>query len=334
MGRVIFLFIASLFFCCCKPKVKQDISFYYWKSSFSLKEIEKAALQEQHCQTLYVKYFDVEKEDGEVKPVAILNFNDKLPSQKIVPVIYIKNEVFKDIDSAQTEKLVRNILSLIYQVNVSNHIKTDELQWDCDWTEKTKEPYFLFLRKVKKITHEKTSATIRLHQVKYKAVTGVPPVDKGVLMYYNMSDITGGAKNSIYDKKTANKYLNSLKSYPLPMAIAIPIFSWGIQSRDGKVVGLLNKMNEFHFDNDTNFKKEGPAQFILQQACFKEGYYFQQGDRVKIEFVNPEEVLQMAEDIKTNVSSPPEEIIFYDLDSLNLSRYDKSIFKEVLDRFK
>lgn len=331
---ITFSFIIAVFLCCCKPTAKQDVSFYYWKSTFSLKDPERSALSETKCQTLYVKYFDVVKENGQIKPVATIHFKDVLPEQRIVPVVFIKNEVFRDIDSAETERLAKNILSLIDQINFSNSIHVNELQWDCDWTESTKDQYFAFLRTIKKFFNDRVSATIRLHQIKYSHITGIPPVDKGVLMYYNMSDITSSSKNSIYDKRTANKYLNSLRDYPLQMDIALPIFTWGIHSRDRKVVGLLNKMNEAHFNNDTNFIKEGPNQFSLKHACFKEGYYFQGGDKVKIEYIKKEELLQMAEDIKPNLSSWPTEIIFYDLDSLNLSRYEKTIFKEVLDRFK
>jgi hypothetical protein len=330
--KIITYFITILSLAGCKPTAKQDIAFYYWRRTFLLSPGEDSALKNNNCKTLYLKYFDVVKKDGLIKPEAVIAINQTLPELKIVPVVFIKNEVFAETDQAQIEQLARKILSLIDQINFSNALKVHEIQWDCDWTEKTKDHYFLFLKCIKKIFRETISATIRLHQVKYKSLTGIPPVDKGILMYYNMNSVSGGEKNSIYEKNTSNKYLNSLRDYSLQLDIALPVFTWGIHSRDGKVVGLLNKMNESYFANDTNFTSTSKG-LSAKHACFKEGYYFREGDNIKVEAVMAEELLEMAEDIKTNLSSWPSEIIFYDLDSLNLSRYDKNIFKNVLDKF-
>jgi hypothetical protein len=334
MSKFISLISVLLLLSACQPKAEQNISFYYWKSIFSLNETELSCLKKNKCAKIYLKYFDVVKEGEQIKPIATLTFNNSIPQQSIVPVIFIKNDALKNIQPQEIEKLAKHVLSMVDQINFSNSITVSELQLDCDWTEKTKENYFAFLKKIKQIFRDTISSTIRLHQIKYKDITGIPPVDKGVLMYYNMNDITPGSKNSIYDKNTANKYLNTLRSYPLPLDIALPIFTWGIQSRDNKVVGLLNKINENELIVDSCFLFNGPFNFTAKHACFKSGYYFQQGDKIKIEYVKEEELLQIADDIKTNLSSWPPEIIFYDLDSLNLTRYDQSIFQKVLDRFK
>ena len=46
------------------------------------------------------------------------------------------------------------------------------------------------------------SATIRLHQVKYRADTGVPPVDRGMLMAYNLlPPDQAGERSSILDNR-------------------------------------------------------------------------------------------------------------------------------------
>lgn len=330
----LFCLLTAILFSCSKPAAKQDVAFYYWKSVFSIGPSELTALTDNNCKTLYVKYFDVVKEEGVAKPVAIINFHSPLPKQKIIPVIFIKHNVFTDTDSLETEQLARKTISLIEQINFSNSVSTDEIQLDCDWTEKTKQSYFTFLRRIKATFKNKISATIRLHQIKYSSRTGIPPVDKGLLMYYNMSEVTGGNKNSIYDKKTAHKYLSSLRNYPLQMDIALPIFTWGIQTRDNKVVSLLNKVFESDFVNDTHFVFQKPGAFSVRSACFKAGYYFQQGDIIKIEKVNQEDLLEIADDIKPNLSHWPDEIIFYDLDSLNLNHYEKNVFKKVLDRLK
>ncbi len=87
----------------------------------------------------------------------------------------------------------------INQINKSVSIKCRALQIDCDWTTKTAPKYFYFLQQIREKldAHEDggtfaslamLSATIRLHQVKYPEKSGMPPVDKGVLMFYNMGE--------------------------------------------------------------------------------------------------------------------------------------------------
>ena len=92
------------------------------------------------------------------------------------------------------------------------------------------------LEAFKKEYRYQLSATIRLHQVKYREETGVPPVDYGVLMYYNMGHISAMGANSIYDRSTALRYLGKLREYPLPLDIALPMFAWGVHSADGQVL--------------------------------------------------------------------------------------------------
>ena len=177
------------------------------------------------------------------------------------------------------------------------------------------------------------SATIRLHQIKYKIKTGVPPVNCGVLMFYNMDKISGDSSNSIYSKAIADKYISYLKTYPLPLNIALPIFTWGIQSRNGNVINLLNKMNYSTFNSDTNFSKQTNTIFKVKNYCFKGGYYFVKDDVVKIESVSNDQLIEIAENINDNLKIKPTELFFYDLDTINLNLYDKNIFKKIATTF-
>lgn len=292
-------------------------------------------MQDNEVKKLYVRYFDVDKEPGqpEAKPISPIVINDSINKFSIVPVIYIKKRVFENTDSNSLTTLAKNIISLITQINQSKQITNNEVQFDCDWTENTKEMYFSFLRIYRNISKQTLSATIRLHQVKYYQRTGVPPADYGVLMYYNMGEINAGNKNSVYDKAIAAKYNPSLANYPLVLDVALPIFAWGQQIRNGLVVGLLNKINESHFSNDSNFVFLNKNRLLVKRACFKAGYYFQEKDEVKLESITEEELAGMAKEINKYVKVPPHTIIFYDLDSINMTRYEKGIYKKVLDGF-
>lgn len=306
-----------LLFISCGRHSDRSISFYYWKTSFHLNDYEKQTLSRNGVNTLYVRYCDVDING----PVAPVSFDSTADGYNIVPVVFIKNRVFEKLDPGMLAK------------NVFNLIKARETQFDCDWTERTRENYFKFLQAYKALSKHRISCTIRLHQVKYPKRTGIPPVDYGVLMYYNMGNIDAGPQNSIYESSIAARYNSFIRDYPLTMDVALPVFSWGLKIRDGKVVELLNKIYFAHFENDSNFRLVRKNWFITVNACFKAGYYFAKDDMVKIENVPAASLLQMAEDVNRNSNKKLRNILFYDLDSTNLVQYEKDIFQKVLGRF-
>ena len=77
------------------------------------------------------------------------------------------------------------------------------------------------------------SATIRLHQVKYYKQAGIPPVDRGMLMFYNMGKLNAlTAENSIYNSNDAAGYIETVDDYPLKLDLALPAFSWAVHFRN------------------------------------------------------------------------------------------------------
>jgi hypothetical protein len=330
-GRL-FLLLVFLSLASCRH-ANPPLSFYYWKTQFSLGTVEKKVLQEHKVQQLYVRYFDIDfpPEATQPEPVSPIQLNNDIKSYAIVPVIYIKNRTFEKIDNTGVTNLAKNVFHLVSQINKSHQLQTREIQFDCDWTDGTKDKYFLFIQQYRALSKQIITATIRLHQVKYKERTGIPPVDRGVLMYYNMGTINTGDQNSIYDKSIASRYNAYMATYPLQLDIALPIFSWGYTIREGKVVQLLNKINVGHFKNDSNFIPAGPDRFLAKQACFKAGYYFKQQDMVKLEHVLEENLLDITSAINRYAGHRIQQVILYDLDSANIVQYDKTVFKKVLD---
>jgi len=163
---------------------------------------------------------------------------------------------------------------------------------------------------------------------------GVPPVDKVTLMCYNLiKPLDNDNKNSILDTKELEAYLKNTKKYPLHLDIALPVFSWSQQIRDGKVIKLLNKMNFSHFENDSNFTFIQADRVLVKHPCFHGGYYFQENDLVKIEQVTKKDLLEMADAIKNHSNHRIRNLIFYDLDKTNFVLYEKDIFRAVVRRF-
>lgn len=318
------LYFALSVLIACGQRPERKISFYYWQTAFHLSDVERQALNENNVQQLYVRYCDIDvrpgtNEPGVVSPLRIDTAID------VVPVIFIKNRVFENA----AEWLADSVFKFI-----SSYKRVHAMvQFDCDWTEGTKQAYFNFLKRYKELSGQKLSATIRLHQVKYPQRTGIPPVDHAVLMYYNMGKIDAGQQNSIYEKNTANRYNSYISSYPLEMDVALPIFSWALKINNGRVQQLLNKIYFSHFKNDSNFSAIGGNRFTTKNACFKAGYYFAKNDVIKIENIPSDKLLEMAGQLSDH-SKKINNIIFYDLDSSNLVQYEKDIFKKVLARIR
>jgi len=193
----------------------------------------------------------------------------------------------------------------------------------------SKNQYFEFLKEFKKQTNYDLSATIRLHQIKYFEKTGVPPVDHGVLMYYNMGTIAANDLNSIYDREVALQYISRLSDYPLALDIALPIFSWGVHSREGKIVNVIGGLRAGDFNAISSLKKIKTSTYIVEDEYLYEGRLLQKGDIIKIEEVSEKELLQIANDLTKYLNQKPKEIILYDLNEKNIKSYEKEIFKTI-----
>lgn len=319
------MLLVSLLVACSAKTEKIGTAFYFWRTTFSLTETEQQYLKDLDVKKLYIRYFDVGLQNNEAVPVAPVVFNQKPTGYNVVPVVYIKNEVFLQNDSA--DSLAVKVYNYIQQINKSADVSVNEIQFDCDWSLKSKQNYFQFIDQFKKL-HPNLSTTIRLHQIKYPKKTGIPSVKTGVLMYYNMGVINAGDDNSIYSQKTAKNYINSLQNYNLPLNIALPVFSWGVHVRSNQVTNLLGGLRVNDLTGD-QFEKISENRFkVLKDVVFK-GRYLAKDDEIKIEAISANQLKEMIHDIKKNSKHKPNEIIFYDLNENNLKAYEKEDFKIV-----
>ena len=334
MKKIILLGIVLCLFISCQQQEKPIISFYYWKTIFRLTPKEKNCLSSNNVQRLYIRYFDIDlvSKSENPYPRSPIRFEDVPKSFDVIPVVYIKNKVMLN-PKLNILDLAQKTNSYINQINKKNNINIQEIQIDCDWTLASKDNYLRFIEVFKKVSKKKLSATIRLHQIKYFKKTKIPNVDRGVLMYYNMGTIAPDSLNSIYDRNIANRYLSSLKNYPLPINIALPIYSWAIHIRNGKIIALRNKIITNNLKNNRSFVLTKNNWVKCKSTTFMGGVFYKENDLLKLETISENNLLEMASDLKENTSLNPEEIIFYDLDEFNLKNYEKDIFKKVIDCF-
>jgi hypothetical protein len=237
------LLLISLVIClsACHQKTK-SISFYFWRTTYAPDSTEINALKEYEVHTLYVHYFDVDWPDTDAtpQPVSPIRFDTMPTGYAVVPVIFFHNRVFDKLDSTSSKTLTEKVLSLVHRIDVSAHLEPTELQFDCDWTEHSRDNYFRFIRQYHTLSGLPLSSTIRLSQIKYSDKTGIPPVDHGILLFYNMGNTDTGAGNFNYDRAIAHRYTPSLRTYPLLLDLALPIFQ---HPRPNDLLDMVDDVN-------------------------------------------------------------------------------------------
>ena len=286
---------------------------------------------------------------------------------KVTPVVFIENDLFYKTDSAGIREmagLVKRALKihLVDLVFYKEHTwdnywsqlyftldvpqdNTDSLraiyeqfqknvvsyEFDCDWTEKTRDKYFYFLKNIRDSLQHPTEATLRLHQYKYRDKAGIPPVNAVNLMCYNMGDFKKPQEaNSIFRKETLKEYMAGQEKYPLTMNVAFPAFSWIVVFRNNKFYKLIPEVDvteNVFVKNETccGLKKLGPNQFLVQSELRYSWSEepLQAGDLVRIEKVDAKELAEaynyLADDLELSI---PEFIIFDLSNTPNLKNFD------------
>ena len=323
--------ICLLLLCSCNQKQRREgkdtaRAFYYWKSVFKLTDYEKKAVDSLHVSALYLKFFDVDWNEvtNQPNPAAQIRVIDSnyLRQKDIIPVVFITNECILKIDPIQSVQLAEKIYKLINDICVINKLsKIREIQIDCDWTASTKEKYFSILKRIKEqATGIKVSATIRLHQVKFMTKCGVPPVDRGLLLCYNMGNLKNSATdNSIIEPAEIKKYIANLDHYPLSLDVAMPLFDWWVLIRNNNYTGLVRGLPTNIFDD--SFVKRSDNRYSFLKDTILVGYTFKKNDVLRYENSEYNSIMASAKLVNDRLQQNDRTVSLYHLDSITLSKY-------------
>lgn len=305
-------------------------AFYYWRTTFELTGSERRALSELHVDKLYLRAFDVAPGDELPTFVGVVRAAPGQalpPGVALVPVVFFKNQVFASAKPGTERALAERVWGEVAKVGGAMGAPAlKELQLDCDWTDATRDRFFEFVRALRQVSAPGTrlSATIRLHQVKYRERTGVPPVDSGMLMFYNMGRFSGDPlERSIFDAEAAERYLARLDDYPLPLDAALPIWSWTLQLREQEVVGLLQSTDPAELPALDFVKEEHSRGFEVTRTTFLHGSLLREGDVLKGETLNASDLQKAAHLLDKNLApaSKRRTVALFDLSERNLSRH-------------
>lgn len=327
------VFVYLVLLCCClfsctEKHTKRNIerSFYYWKSVFKLTDFEKQRLDSLQVKTIYLKFFDVDWDDEKKQPIpkAPIRIIDstylELHSIKIIPTVFITNECIQKIDADKINLLADKIVSLVKNTllnTLPGHV-INEVQIDCDWSASTKEKYFSLLTKIKRPAIPTLSSTIRLHQIKYVSATGVPPVERGLLMCYNMGNLKDpSTKNSIIETAELKKYTGNLSTYPLPLDVALPLFEWYVLFRNNQYKGLIKTIDII---NPAIKKINNDHYFFLKDTTIND-IAFKKGDLLRKEKSEYDEVVKAAKLISSKLKNTTLTLALFHLDSVTLKKY-------------
>jgi len=342
--RNIAISITGIIFLSCvhHNPVKITRAFYYWKTNFQLSNYEQSRLDGIHCKTLYIRFFDIEwnKAISQPKPVAVNSFKQQIQNGvTYIPVVFITQDVLTKLPVTGIEPFVKNFTNLLSEKCVQAKIQPSEIQIDFDWTEGTKEKYFLLLRLFKKqsfLEGRTLSCTIRLHQVRFKKNSGIPPVDKGLLMCYNTGSLkSSGENNSILDDKTALAYLDNLHSYPLQLDIALPLFNWTLlYDNANRFAGILRDVQESELIESHIFELKGKSLYTVRQDTLWNGFYLKQNETIRYEAADISTLYRLSGFIAANKNnSMPFTLIFYHCDSAVLSKYSNDELEKIYQAF-
>lgn len=362
-------------FSCTLKNHKKTVTpaYYFWRTGSEITPVEKALLRRQHIHSLYTKVLDVDwsGENGAI-PVASmdihefdrqLNLYDSL-AIKLVPVVFITNKTFVNTDSSEIPILAKRILrrclpaydsmDIAYEgreyMNERSKARPREVQFDCDWTISTAGKYFHFLKTIRRLLPSdsiRLSATIRLHQYKYSGKTGVPPVDRGMLMVYNVSDLTQYSPgNSIFDKEKAAAYFTRSKPYPLPLDIVLPAYSWGLVFRNKKFYQIENGLDAETLKENDAFSLEdnhGPPgedkasgvgfYRVIKDTVFGE-LFLRQGDEIKIESIDSRQLTVAGDFARKAVNADTFHLALFDLSSNEIKKFSDETLSHLYSTYR
>ncbi len=317
---------------------EKENAIYYWKTTFILNEYERNFLKDYNISKIYIKFFDVGLNNNyeeviEPMPIATTRFKGCVPEDiQVVPTVYITVDALKKMDG-DLQKYTGLIISRVQAMMTFNKLGAlSEIQLDCDWTESTRALFYDLCRTMKNQLVGKSialSSTIRLHQLWQSP----PPVDKGVLMIYNTSDIRQyNTENSILTYYDVDKYIGRRVKYDLPLDFAYPNFAWGaVFESDMKFKGIYYGLEKLDFSKLSPVGKNKYQSDEFYSSTLERGdpgyLNIWNGDIIRVEKAEPKIVLQVKELAEKNIKGKHNSVIYH-LDSAFLSRFtDEQIRK-------
>lgn len=335
--------IVCLFNIACNnnPPKKITRAFYYWKTNVDLSIFERKKLDSFGCSKLYLRFFDIDwnPQASAPIPLAVNHFKQSLPKNfSVVPVVFITQAALNNSPVAKLPDLAQHLIKLLYEKCVQAKLAPAEIQIDCDWSVSNQAKYFRLLKLCRRQPFAKNkilSCTIRLHQVKFLKASGIPPVDRGLLMCYNMGNLKlAGGNNSILDVGVAKQYLQNLQDYPVKLDVALPLFSWCLLfDNQNRFTGILRDVQQSDLLNNSTFNANGKNIYMITKDTTLKGYTLRPGETIRYENCDTTELYKLADFVSAKMNNTEYSLIFYHCDSAVLSKYNNYELEKIYHYF-
>ena len=338
-----------------QPPAAINPAFYHWQTRLQLSPGERSYLDSIGAKRLYVKFFDVDLDpgSGQAVPLAVVEIDThRLAGLEIVPTVFITNRTFLELSTLETRQLAGKVFKKINALMPAGQAalphpaaaRFREVQFDCDWSPQSRDAFFGFLHDFRDSSRQAgpaplISATIRLHQLRFPEQTGIPPADRGMLMFYNMGDLEAWeTDNSILDLSRGSDYLQKSEAYPLPLDFALPLFRWGVLFRDGRLFRLVNGLDAQELSDSTRFVPIAPHRYEVARNTYLRGHYLVPGDLIRLEAVEPPALQEagalLARERRRLDGRDTAQVAFFSLDSVSISAFAPALLKQVVSGFQ
>ncbi|GAB3880777.1 hypothetical protein GCM10028825_00900 [Spirosoma agri] len=321
---------------CQSPQPPKQLTpaFYHWKAVYKLTPTDKEVLRQTGVQRLYVRFFDVDWDEQRKQPTpkSVIRFAERPTNLTLIPVVFITNRTMLALPASAVPTLAQHIATKIQQIASQHHLAPREVQLDCDWSPQSRSRYFTLLKLVKKQLRVPVSATIRLHQIKYAERTGIPPVDRGMLMVYNMADWKNAdTRNSILDLDVARRYIGFIDKYPLPLDAVLPLFRWTIVYRNNRFLTILNNVDGKQLSPFPFLQRQADSsRFVALRDTTVFGVSVRTGDLFRAESCREQDLTLAKNQLLSHIQNQSLTFSLYHLDSTVLASYHHAYLQTLL----
>jgi hypothetical protein len=274
------------------PSAPPRVTFYHWETELAPDATARHLLDSFACERLYVKAFDLSWR-GQPKTAALVNMVDTVGLPQLIPVVFITNDVFANLPEKEVKQQAQEVIELVEELFQPNF---PEVQIDCDWTARTQEQYFAFLKAVQALRPQlEVTCTVRLHQYRDRTTQGIPPVERATLMAYNTGDLNAWeTENSIYDSTIVKAYLADQPPYPLKLDLGVAAYDWAAVYRREELAYLINEPNLTELADANRFRQLTDSRYTVIKSTYLEGIYLYRDDMIRLESVPQNSIDQQA----------------------------------------
>lgn len=348
----------------CSGDKSPTRSVFLWKTVQTLGNSDRNRLDSLGVSHYYIRYADIRWNPiyRVVEPISgtETGFYFRIPYHT-TPVLFITNDVLANTNVDNLPKLAENIANLYttthtkfakeyadglmrkfydytngkQMLQLFNHPDTLAHRWerrnrtlliDCDWTVSTQEKYFDLLVEIERLLPEiEIESSLRLWQYRDYKLSGVPPVDRCLLMCYSTGDPANPDEhNAIVDYKTIQDYINH-SHYPLDLDIALPVFSWATLFRNNKFIGIISPviLSELVADSML-YSREDSTHFMVKCDTVMGNTYYRYGDEIRYQGIDAAELMKIAEWVDKTIDPGSN-------DKISLFSYDTLYFNQIGD---